>query len=64
MTIQTRIHDGINVKTRTYRNIYKGNLVDALAGFYAQKDFCKWGIMIKLKGNEHTELARFGKVEE
>lgn len=65
MVIQTRIHDGISVKTRVYRKVIKGvNLAQYREGFYAQALFCKWGEMIQLKGKQRIKLARFGRVEE
>lgn len=60
MTIQTKIHDGISVKTRTYRGII--NLVSHREGFMSQAEYSKWGVMTQLKGNERIKLATFGKV--
>lgn len=62
MTIQIRIHDGINIKTRTYRNVYKNIYSQLLAGFYAQQTFSEWGTMVQLKGNDKFLIAKFGKV--
>ena len=66
MTIQTRINDGVSVKTRTYREIAKGSpeYCRRLYGFMKQADICKWGEMIQLKGTERIVLAHFGKVEQ
>lgn len=61
MVIQTRIHDGIAVKTRTYRNVIDGvNLAQFREGFYAQKAYSRFGIMVQLKGKERITLAAFG----
>ena len=64
MVIQTRIHDGISVKTRTYRKIYKSqSYYEWREGFMAQSSFCKWGEMVQLRGTERILLASFGRVE-
>jgi len=64
MVIQIRIHDGIRIKTRTYRDVVRGvNLAQYREGFYAQEAYSKWGEMVQLKGNERIVLARFGRVE-
>lgn len=63
MVIQTRIHDGIDIKTRTYREVYGLKYNSIRIGFYLQRNFCKWGEMIKLKGTERIVVASFGKVE-
>lgn len=65
MVIQTRIHDGISVKTRTYRDVVKSvNLAQFREGFYAQEQSCKWGMMWQLKGSLRILLARFGEEQE
>lgn len=64
MVIQTRIHDGISIKTRTYRDIVRGvNLAQFREGLFAQEPYTKWGEMVQLKGNERILMARFGRVE-
>ena len=64
MVIQVRIHDGITIKTRTYRDVVRGvNLAQYREGFFAQEPYSKWGEMVQLKGNERITLARFGRVE-
>lgn len=61
MTVQTRVHDGISVKTRTWRNVYKTKgLAEVREGFFAQREHSRWGIMVQLKGKERIELGRFG----
>ena len=60
MVIQTRIHDGISVKTRTYRKVRNIEYTSIKLGFYLQRNFCKWGQMIELKGDKQTILAKFG----
>jgi hypothetical protein len=63
MVIQTRIHDGISLKTRTYRNVIEGvNLAQYREGFFAQEPYNEWGEMFHLKGNERIMISRFGKV--
>lgn len=65
MVIQTKIHDGISIRTRTYRNIIKNvNLVEFKENFLSQRSYCKWGEMIQLKGNDRIILASFGKIEK
>lgn len=62
MTIQTRIHDGIAVHTRTYRDIIVGiNFAQHREGFYAQEEHSRWGVMTQLKGDERIVMARFGE---
>jgi len=64
MVIQTRIHDGLGVRTRTYRDIVKGvNLAQLREGFYAQEMSCKWGEMVQLKGKQRIVIGQFGRVE-
>jgi len=64
MVIQTRIHNGININTRTHRNIVRGvNLAQFREGFFVQEPYSKWGEMVQLKGNERIVIARFGRVE-
>ena len=61
MIIQTRIDNGLSIKTRTYRDVIRGvNLSEWITGFYAQRTYCKWGEMIQLKGDKRIPLARFG----
>lgn len=65
MVIQTQIHDGLSVKTRTYRDVIRNvNLAQYREGFMAQQAYSKWGVMTQLKGKQRIVLARFGKVEE
>lgn len=65
MVVQTRIHDGTRVNTRTYRNIVKNiNLAQFREGFYAQEEHSRWGVMTQLKGKERIVLARFGEDQE
>lgn len=65
MVVQTKVHDGISVKTRTYRNIIKNlNLAELREGFYAQEEHSRWGVMIQLKGQHRIVLARFGEAQE
>ncbi len=64
MTIQTKLFDGVSVKTRTYRKVIKGmHLAQYVEGFYMQRDFNKWGVLIQLKGKERILLRSFGKLE-
>jgi len=61
MVIQTRIHDGISVKTRTYRNVTRGvNFAQFREGFLAQRAYSKFGVMVQLKGTQRIALAAFG----
>lgn len=61
MTIQTEIHDGIVVRTRTYRKVYKnGSYGEALRAFYDTANYSKWGKIYQLKGKERTLLAQYG----
>lgn len=64
MVIQTRIHDGISIKTRTYRNIPydRRGLWRFQAGFMAQKEYSRWGIMTILRGKNRQIVAKFGKI--
>lgn len=65
MTVQTRVHDGISVKTRTWRKVYKTKgLAEVREGFYAQQEHSKWGAMIQLKGKERILLNSFGTLPE
>jgi hypothetical protein len=65
MTVQTTVFDGNKRITRTYRNIYRGvNLAEIREGFFRQEDYCKWGVMIQLKGTERLVLGRFGTQDE
>lgn len=65
MVIQVQIHDGIAVKTRTYRDVIAGvNLAQYREGFFAQEVYSRWGIMTQLKGNERIVLGRFGEDKE
>lgn len=64
MTIQIQTHDGIAQKTRTYRKVYKNvNLAQYTEGFMAMASYCKWGVMVQLKGNERITLRKFGNKE-
>lgn len=61
MTVQTRIHDGIGIKTRTWRKVYKTKgLAEVREGFFAQAEHSKWGQLIQLKGKERILLNSFG----
>lgn len=63
MTVQTRVHDGLSVKTRTWRKVYKTKgFAEVREGFYAQQEHSKWGVMIQLKGKERIVLNSFGDV--
>lgn len=65
MTIQTTVFDGIKRTTRTYRNIYRGvNLAELRVGFFALESYCKWGVMVQLKGTDRIVLGRFGTHDE
>jgi len=66
MVIQTRIHDGIKIKTRTYRDIpYDRRGLSAFqSGFTAQKPFSRWGMMIILRGKARIVIAQFGKLPQ
>lgn len=62
MTIQTKIHDGIGVKTYTYRDVYSITDLDSIRdGFLAQRSFSKWGVMTKLIGKTQKTLMKFGR---
>lgn len=65
MTIQTRIHDGIKVKTRTWRDIPydRRGLASFREGFMSQAEYSKWGEMTILKGTKRILVAKFGRVE-
>jgi hypothetical protein len=65
MVIQIIIHDGINTRTRTHRDIVlaRGDLTRLREGFEAQAAFSKWGEMVQLKGKERIILAKFGRLE-
>lgn len=65
MTVQTQIHNGREVQTRTYRKIYMGlSLAHLIEGFYAQESSNKWGKLTQLKGKERIVLHTFGEVEQ
>jgi hypothetical protein len=65
MTVQTKVDDGISIKTRTYRDIYKTKgLAELREGFYGQREHCRWGVMIQLKGKERILLGSFGDLDE
>lgn len=64
MTVQTKVDDGTGIKTRTWRDIYKTKgLAELREGFYAQREHCRWGVMIQLKGKERILLGSFGDLD-
>ena len=65
MVIQIQVHDGHEVKTRTYRNIFKGkNLAQFTEGFFAGHTQYRWGVMVQLKGKERILLHSYGKKDD
>lgn len=61
MTIQTIINDGLNVRHRTYRKVYRmGGYGEMLRGFLDSANYSKWGEMWQLKGNKRILIARYG----
>lgn len=62
MTIQIQVHDGNQIKTFTYRKIYKGkNYAQLVESFYALQDGYKWGEFQQLKGNTKILWHFFGR---
>lgn len=64
MTVQTLIHDGVSIKTRTWRKVYQTKgLAEVREGFYGQREHSRFGILVQLKGKERIILNTFGKLE-
>jgi hypothetical protein len=61
MVVQTKVDLGYEVQTRTYRDIYKTKgLAEVREGFFGQREHCRWGVLIQLKGKERILLNFFG----
>lgn len=64
MTIETLIDLGHRVDARTYENATDKDLARLREGFYAQRESARWGVLVKLEGEERIVLADFGEVPE
>ena len=61
MIIQIELFDGNDTEIKIYRQIAQHNYTAYVAGFYANKDNYKAGVMAQLKGKQRTVLHTFGK---
>lgn len=61
MTIRVHLHDGHQVRTQTYRGVYKGkSYAQLVENFYSFKNDMKWGVMVQLNGDDRDILHTFG----
>lgn len=63
MVIKIEMNDGNSTdnEVKIYRGIHSGNLGQYVAGFYANKQSYKWGVMTQMRGTVHTIIHTFGK---
>ena len=63
MVIQTKIHDGISIKTRTLRNFKRNADIITFREnvFFPQSAYSKWGVMTQLRGNKRILWGSFGR---
>ena len=64
MTIQIQLNDGTTTELKRYENIARHNYSDYVAGFFANKNYYKWGKMVQFKGNQTITLHTFGDMTE
>jgi hypothetical protein len=60
MTILIELNDGNETEQHIYRKIAQHNYSAYVAGFYANRDNYKWGVMTQLKGKQRITLHAFG----
>lgn len=60
MVIQIVTFDGENKRTRTYRNIHRGNIGGIMEGFQYLRTYNKWGRMMELRGKCRVTIGAFG----
>lgn len=61
MTILIKLNDGTTTEAKRYENIARHNYSDYVAGFYANKNYYKWGTLTQLKGKERIVRHAFGR---
>lgn len=61
MTILIELNDGHETETKIYRGIARHNYSAYVAGFFANQDAYKWGVMYQLKGKQRVTLHAFGR---
>ena len=62
MTISISLYlGGGKYEIKTYRGVARHNYSSYVAGFFANKDFYRYGQMVQLKGKERIVLHTFGK---